>query len=285
MKRLFLSGAALAARLLPASAKRAIYRSGPLARGIRGALNQAAPQGLTEVQVAAGRLEGCRLALDLQTEKDYWLGTYEPELQWALGELVKPGMVAFDVGANIGYITLMLAGAVGPSGSVVAFEALPANVARLEQNLRLNDLGGRVKVVPVAVGAGDGTVRFQVHASGGMGKAAGSAGRAGETYQSEITVPSTSLDTFVYEPGNPAPQVVKMDIEGGEVMALPGMRRLLREARPTLLLELHGPESARAAWEELSAAGYRIHAMERGFEPVKSLEALDWKAYLVGLPG
>jgi FkbM family methyltransferase len=284
MKRLFLSGAALAARLLPASAKRAIYRSGPLARGIRGALNQAAPQGLTEVQVAAGRLEGCRLALDLQTEKDYWLGTYEPELQWALGELIKPGMLAFDVGANIGYITLMLAWAVGPTGGVVAFEALPANVARLEQNLVLNDLSGRVKVMAVAVGAGEGTIRFQIHASGGMGKAAGSAGRADETYQSEITVPSSSLDAFVYELGNPAPQIVKMDIEGGEVMALPGMRRVLREARPTLLLELHGPESSRVAWEELREAGYSIHAMERGFARLESIEALDWKAYLVGMP-
>ena len=40
-----------------------------------------------------------------------------------------------------------------------------------------------------------------------------------------------------------------MDIEGGEVMALPGMRRVLAEARPLMLMELHGPESARAAWE------------------------------------
>ena len=285
MKKLFLSGAALAARLLPDSAKRAIYRSGPLARGIRGALNQAAPQGLAEVRVAAGRLEGYRLVLDMQTEKDYWLGTYEPELQWALGELLKPGMTAFDVGANIGYITLMLAGAVGPTGSVVAFEALPANVTRLEQNLGLNGMDGRVMVVPMAVAGGEGTITFQVHASGGMGKAAGSAGRAQEAYQTEIAVPCTSLDAYIYERRNPAPRIVKMDIEGGEVLALPGMRRLLREARPTLMMELHGPESAQAAWEELNAAGYHVCHMKEGFPRVASVKELDWKAYLVGLAG
>jgi len=281
LKRLFLSSAALAARLLPESAKRAIYRSGPLARGIRGALNKAAPEGPAEVRVAAGALEGYSLLLEMQTEKDFWLGTYEPELQWALGELARPGMVAFDVGANIGYITLMLARAVGPTGKVVAFEALPGNLERLERNLGLNGMADRVTIQAGAVGEGEGTLTFHVHASGGMGKAEGSAGRSDETYESEISLPSTSLDAFVYEHGGPEPQIIKMDIEGGEVLALPGMRRLLREARPTLLLELHGPEAARAAWEELSAAGYTIHAMKVGYPMVESFENVGWKAYVI----
>jgi len=235
--------------------------------------------------VVAGGLEGCTLLLDMQTEKDFWLGTYEPELQWALGELAHPGTIAYDVGANIGYITLMLARAVGPSGTVVAFEALPANLERLERNLALNGLSGRVTIQPVAVAAGEGDLRFHVHASGAMGKAEGSAGRLDEHYQAEITVPSTSLDAFAYERSGPVPQLVKMDIEGGEALALPGMRRLLRDARPTLLLELHGPEAARIAWDELAGAGYTVHRMEPGFPRVPALDALDWKAYLVGMAG
>jgi Methyltransferase FkbM domain len=113
-----------------------------------------------------------------------------------------------------------------------------------------------------------------------MGKAAGSAGRA-DPYQSEISVPGISLDEFVYGQGNPPPQVVKMDIEGGEVLALPGMRRVLAEARPLMLMELHGPESSRAAWETLTAAGYTICWMRRGYPVVPSLEAMGWKAYIV----
>jgi len=77
------------------------------------------------VQVAAGGLQGLRLSLDMQTEKDYWLGTYEPELQAAVADLVKPGMQVYDVGANIGYVSLLLARRVGAAGHVYAFEALP----------------------------------------------------------------------------------------------------------------------------------------------------------------
>jgi hypothetical protein len=67
-------------------------------------------------------------------------------------------------------------------------------------------------------------------------------------------------------------------------MALPGMRRVLAEARPLMLMELHGPESARAAWEVLTSANYTICEMKPRYPRVPSLDALDWKSYLVALP-
>lgn len=284
MRNVVLSLASFAARLLPGAWKQAIYRIGPLARLIRRGLNRAVPTGLTVARVAAGGLAGRSLLLDLQTEKDYWLGTYEPDLQAALRDLVPAGAVAYDVGANIGYVTLLLAESVGERGRVFAFEALPANVERLRRNLDLNGLTARVTVVAAAVTQAAGPVRFLVHASGGMGKAEGSAGRQDEAYLTEIRVEGLSLDEFVYVDGHPAPQVVKLDIEGGEVLALPGMRRVLAEARPLVLMELHGPESARVAWETLTAAGYRLYWMKRGYPEVASLADLDWKAYLVARP-
>jgi FkbM family methyltransferase len=283
MKKLILSSAAFFARILPASVMRALYRFKPLAGLIRGTLNKAAPSGLAVVNIAAGTLKDMPMLLDMQTEKDFWLGTYEPEMQSALGELIKPGMTVYDVGANVGYVTLMLAKLTGSQGRVYAFEALPDNVERLRRNVELNGFNDRVSIFSGAVAVGVGEVKFLVHSSGGMGKAAGSAGRD-EQYQREIIVPSTSLDEFVYTQGNPPPQAVKMDIEGGEVMALPGMRRVLAEARPLMLMELHGPESARAAWDALTATGYCLCEMKPGYPRVPSLEALDWKAYLVALP-
>ena len=286
MRNFLLSLAAFAARLLPDSFKQALYRNPRLAAPIRRTLNRAAPSGLVQVMVAAGDLAGMRLLLDMQTEKDYWLGTYEPELQRALHDLVEPGAIVYDVGANIGYVSLLLAKAAGESGRVYAFEALPENVERLKQNLVLNGMGGRVTVISGAVTHVSGPVTFLVHAaSNGMGKVAGSAGRTEGAYQAEISVPGISLDDFVYGQGNPTPQVVKMDIEGGEVMALPGMRRVLSEARPRMLLELHGPESARAAWDALTSAGYQICWMKPGYPPVPSLNELDWKAYLTASAG
>ena len=275
-----LSLAAFFARSTPASFKRTLYRLGPLTRWIRRSLNRAAPHGLSRIQVAAGGLAGAHLLLDLQQEKDYWLGTYETDLQIAMKEWVKPGRLAYDVGANIGYNTLLLARVVGEGAGVVAFEALPANVERLRQNLALNREGTRVQVVAAAVTDRSGEVQFLVGPSDDMGKVAGSAGRQAG-YAQEMRVSAISLDDFVYGQGNPPPQVVKMDIEGGEVLALPGMRRILREAHPTLLLELHGPESTRVAWNELTAAGYQLRRMAPGYPLIPALDELDWKAYLV----
>jgi FkbM family methyltransferase len=283
MSNPLLSIASFTARILPAPVKRAIYRIEPLARLIRGSLNKAAPSGLTVVEIAAGNLAGYKFWLDLQTEKDYWLGTYEPELQAAVRELVPPAAVVYDVGANIGYITTVLAEAAGEQGRVFAFEALLQNVERLRKNLELNGLQAQVSVFAGAVSDSTRPVTFLVHASGGMGKAAGSAGRD-EPYQAEVTVPGLALDDFVFAQGNPSPQVLKMDIEGGEVLALPGMARILKENPPLMLLELHGPEAAGVAWEKLTRAGYTIHEMRPGYPAVPSLEALNWKAYLVGMP-
>lgn len=283
MSNPLLTFAAFAARVLPAPFKRALYRAGPLARLIRRGLNRAAPAGLSEVTIAAGGLAGMRMLLDMQEEKDYWLGTYETDLQTSIGELARPGMTAWDVGANVGYVTLLLARAVGPAGRVEAFEPFPANVERLRANVALNGLAEYVRVHPAAAAGISGGLRFLVGRSNDTGKAEGSAGRQ-ENYPDSLEVAGLALDDFVYVEGNPPPQLVKMDIEGGEVLALPGMRRLLAQARPVLLLELHGPEAARAAWEILTACGYIICRMGRGFPPVAALEELDWKAYLAAMP-
>ncbi len=256
----------------------------PLLSGfLRRTLNRAAPEGISQVVVAAGLLKGYTLNLDMQSEKDYWLGTYELELQDTLRDLVKPGMTVYDVGANIGYISLMLARLAGENGHVFAFEALPSNIQRWQENVNLNDLTGRMQLFCGAVADSNAPLRFLLHASGGMGKVVGSAGRE-NAYQDEIEVPGMSLDEFVFGQGNPPPQIVKMDIEGGEVLALPGMRRLLKEAHPSLVMELHGQESIRVSWEILNELGYRICRMKSGFPQVASPAELDWKAYLVALP-
>jgi FkbM family methyltransferase len=283
MRKLLLSFAAFAAKILPNSLKQAIYKAKPLAAFIRRGLNRAAPKGLTQVKIAAGDLAGYNILLDMQVDKDYWLGTYEPQLQEAVRELVQPGMVIYDVGANIGYVSLLLEKASGKTGKVYAFEALPDNADRWRKNMALNGMGTRPSLFAGAVTQTAGPVQFMVHPSGGMGKVAGSAGRQ-DQYLSEITVPGISLDEFVYEQGNPPPQVVKMDIEGGEVLALPGMQRVLTEARPLMLIELHGPASSQVAWETLTAAGYQICWMQHGYPEIPSLEAMGWKAYIIARP-
>ena len=248
MPNFLLNFAAFAARILPNSFKQAIYKVKPLARLIRGGLNRAAPPAWLRSRSRPETWQGipscstCRwtritgsvpMSLNCKRRSD----NSSPQVG-----------SSSNVGANIGYVSLLLAKAAGETGKVFAFEALPANIIQLRRNVALNGMNARVTVIDRAVTQAPGPVRFLVHASGGMGKVAGSAGRD-DWVESEITIPGVALDGFVYAEGNPPPQVVKMDIEGGEVLALPGMRRVLTEARPLMLMELHGPESCQAAWE------------------------------------
>lgn len=274
----------LISRILPVPAKRAIYRVPWLANATRRTLNQLLPQGLTEMDITAGLLQGYKMSLDLQQEKDYWLGTYEVKLQNAIRDFVKPGMIAFDVGANVGYITLMLAHQVRAAGRVFAFEPLPQNITRLRHNININQLSERVQVYPFAIIDQSRMVEFWTGPSDDMGKVAGSAGRQNVAYSAGSLVNGISLDEFVFQQGNPAPDVVKMDIEGGEILALEGMRHLLTEKQPLIFLELHGKECAQAAWEILLQQNYAITWMQKGYPPINSLEQMDWKVYIVALP-
>lgn len=282
-KKLILQTATCAARFLPVGMKKAIYRIPFLSRMVRRSLNAAVPKGIQEVKVAAGALKDMRLLLDLQTEKDYWLGTYETDLQEAAAHFIQPGMTVYDLGANIGYISLMAARLVGASGKVFAFEALPSNIERLRNNVALNQMEERVQIIHSAVLDQSGETTFLIHASGAMGKAKGSAGRQTD-YEDAILVPAVSLDDFVLRDKKPAPDVIKMDIEGGEILAVAGMRKLLGAIRPILLIELHGEEAARAVWETLTTKGYAFHAMRSGFPTTHLSDKPNWKAYIVVMP-
>ena len=281
MRNLVLTLAGAAARILPTNVKMGLYRLPWLARFIRSGLNKAAPQGLLDVTVAAGPLAGMYMSLDMQSEKEFWLGTYESELQSVLMDLVKPGMVAYDVGANVGYFTLLLGKLVGPSGRVYAFEALPANVNRLKRNLALNGLEAYAEIESVAVVNCSRSVEFMLGPSGRMGKVEGIFGRHTVDYREKITLEGISLDEFVSVEDHLAPDVIKMDIEGGEVLALPGMQNILTRFKPMVFLELHGEEAAQVAWQLLTSHNYRIASITPGHPEIDSIEMLDWKAYIL----
>jgi FkbM family methyltransferase len=277
--------AALVAKLLPQPLMIIIYKIKPLAGILRYVLNRFSPKGLVLVNVAAGKLAGRRMLLDLEIEKDYWLGSYEPMLMATIADMVKPGMIAYDLGANIGYTTLMLGHAVGDEGHVYAFEALDNNAERLEKNISLNTMERHVTLQCAAVAAYTGEGMFYIGPSNGMGKLEGSAGRDKIDYHHSITVKAVALDDFVYLDGNQKPDIIKMDIEGGEVIAFQGMERILREFRPLLLLELHGFEAAKLVWNKLVDYGYEFHKMEQGYQQIKRFEELEWKSYLIAKPG
>lgn len=205
----------------------------------------------------------------------YCFGMFERTTARALRRLLPPGGVAVDVGANIGAHTLPMARQAGPQGRVIAVEPTSAST-RLRDNLARNpDLASRVTVCPVAILApGErlapayyaawpvrgGKRRHAVHG----GVALNAEGSAGVT-----------LDALIQEQGLTRLDVIKIDVDGGELAALRGAGATLERWRPALVLELsvyalieHGG-SLEALLALLAEARYRL-LEEASFAPLPS---------------
>jgi FkbM family methyltransferase len=259
LRSAMLRAAGGAAGRLPDWVKAATYKLPVVAPAVRWLLTRAAPDGPVAVEVTAGIAGGLRLRVDLKKEKFYWLGTHELAVQQALEREVRAGMTVYDIGAHSGFFTLGLARRAGATGHVYAFEPLPENVRRLRGNLELNpEVGGAVSVVEAAVADAAGRTRFRRAASSFEG------GLSGTTQDAENTIEVVCLTLDVFASGGVrAPHLVKLDVEGAEGRVLAGARRVLREARPVWLIEVHNLGAAQAVWEELRQANYALAALDR----------------------
>jgi FkbM family methyltransferase len=149
---------------------------------------------------------------------------------------VRPGDVAFELGGNIGYVTLRLAKLVGPVGRVIVAEPDPTNAAVLRKNIELNGYAN-VEVHEVAISDRPGEMTFYRAASSNLGAMAASASAT-----EPIAVRAETVDSLCS--ADVCPNFYKMDIEGHEVEALAGMHETLeRSPSPVrILMELH-PET------------------------------------------
>jgi FkbM family methyltransferase len=193
-------------------------------RLLRPLVNRLAPEGQTWVAVRSGPAQGVELLIDAKSEKFLWTGLHEPAVQRALTDLLRPGMTFWDVGAHVGFFTVLGARLVGNQGQVHAFEPVEQNRARLEAAVERNGCAN-VTVHPVALSAEAGQAVLHEHESSAMWSLAGEG--EGETIRTE------TLDSL----GLPPPDLVKIDAEGVEVEVLRGGSELLSGPRPALLVE------------------------------------------------
>lgn len=214
-------------------------------RVARGVVSLAPPG--ARVPVLGGPLRGATWIIEAGVNA-YWLGAYEREKAWRFVRSVRPGDVVFDVGANVGYYTLLASRAVGPTGLVCAFEPVPRNLAFLRRHLALNR-ADNVRVVPAALSDVEGEMSFDP----GPNPLAGALGEGGA-----LRVPVTSLDAFLARAETPPPRVVKLDVEGEELRALEGARDLLSTVGPTAFVATHSPELHCACADLLRGLGYSI---------------------------
>jgi FkbM family methyltransferase len=200
------------------------------------------------MQVEAGLARGMWMRVRIPGEAGLCSGRHEPHVQEALATLLRPGDVAYDVGAHLGSIALGMAQLVGPTGRVVAFEADPGNWARLKEMCARNNLERSLQVVRAAVWsrtADDGIAFRQGRPR--TGTAHGGVESDGQrpvlADGALVRVPALTLDDFVAA-GGPPPQLIKIDVEGGDYEVLRGGPKLFATLKPLLVVEVHHPRVA-----------------------------------------
>ena len=178
------------------------------------------------------RFHGVRLLArpdDLAVGAHVLSGAYEPEVIDVLRAELRPGMHVIDVGANIGALTMVAAGLVGPGGSVFAVEPNPRNARMIEASRRLNGFA-HVTVLQAAAGRATGLLELATSFSNGVTAAI----EPGHELSAE-SVACVALDQVV-DRSRPV-SLMKLDVEGAEFNALLGCQELLRRDRPVLVFE------------------------------------------------
>jgi FkbM family methyltransferase len=191
---------------------------------------------------------------------------WEPEVQAALNALLRPGAVFLDVGANLGFFSLLAAKLVGPSGSVHAFEPVPAQHRHLVENISLNH-AANVRVNQVAISDRDGTAEIFVSQSWNAG--VHSLFPISDAISDQVT--TSTLDRYCSDNDVHQADVVKIDVEGAETLVLRGATGLLGSGRrPFIVLEADDSHARRAGSslqqveEILKAAGYDVSQLLGG---------------------
>jgi FkbM family methyltransferase len=226
-------------------------RLSPLRRFLRGTYfrgaHRLAPL-LGRGTVIRGSGFGVTLSYDLKQANElysYYFFCDDQSLRmWA--RLLQPGEAFVDIGGNVGFYTTHMARLLGPDGLVLSFEPNPRTRALLEQNVLRNALEN-VHILPVAVGAESSQAVFLAGREHGLSRLQNlNADLAGlGEVDAEHRVDVVALDDLAVELGGRSLAGLKIDIEGPELFALRGARRLIEAHRPVLQVEMQ-PESMRA---------------------------------------
>ncbi len=209
-------------------------------------------------------LGGGRLYVTPDAALRFWrkdLGMVDPALLNAARELVKPGDVVWDIGANVGLFCFAAAARAGSRGEILAVEPDLWLVGLLRRSVEEQPDGSApVRVLGVAAGDSVGVAEFCIAARGrAANHLLGYGGsQTGGTRDKQFVV-TVTLD-WLMERFRP-PAVLKIDVEGAEELVLRGGRQILSQAKPAVLIEVY-EENAEAVGSLLREYGYKFYDAE-----------------------
>lgn len=201
---------------------------------------------------------------------------FEPYMMLAFETLLHPGDTVYDAGCSYGILSAVLARMVGPRGRVEAFEPNPAVLAETGPILALNSTprepaAGQIRLHPVCVGerSGGHASFYVLPGAGSVASTRNAEIRCFHADSALVEAPLAALDDLAEATGT-TPNLIKIDIEGGEYAAIQGARRLLAAHAPHLVIETHGKEidgiqgTLAGLVHELEALGYAFADLVRG---------------------
>jgi FkbM family methyltransferase len=193
------------------------------------------------------------------------MDAYEPETTQLVQNVIKPGMTFIDVGAHVGYYSLLAARQVGSEGKVYSFEPEPINYSLLVKNVELNGYKN-VTTISQAVSSAKGSTTLFVSA---LDSGRNSVFHHGLPESGSVEVATTSLDAFLDKHGWPKIDLIKIDVEGAELNVLAGMTELLRKSENLKLILEFNPALLQSAGvdpaaflETVGPERFRIYAIE-----------------------
>lgn len=209
-----------------------------------------------------------------------FFGTFEPELREIFRAVLPIGGVAIDIGANVGWHTLLMARLVGDNGRVLAAEANPSVRSRLQDNLNLNRFR-QVEVIPYAIANSEGTVEFYGPTADDADSGSGYVVTSGvKERRAIIRVEMRRLDAIVSAAQVERLDLIKIDVEGLEWPVLQGGQQTIAKFRPHIVFEYNAEYSSRGRGDPHAIAEffrthrYRLFAIGRTW--AKAVEPENW---------
>jgi FkbM family methyltransferase len=206
-------------------------------------------------KIFRGLASGYRICVSPADNLAYLLGTAEPHLQRIIKEYVAVGDTVYDIGANVGYVSLSLAKRVGPQGRVIAFEPVPRNVESFRESLKINRLDN---IQLLAVAASDSPGEAVIRIADSLSTAS-LVWHRNDPSTTKLTIKTVSIDAMVEAGDFGSPKFVKIDVEGAEGSVLKGMCRTVAAARPVLFIEC-SDAGRETTWPILRDLGYRCQS-------------------------
>jgi FkbM family methyltransferase len=203
------------------------------------------------------------------------VANYDRPVFVTLKQVLRPGWVVYDVGANLGVYSIFFARQVGKEGHVYSIEANPLCAYLARANLEQNG-SSNYSILPVALLDSIGNVNFAINYDNSNLGVSRRSSFYGAKLGHEFAVQTYSLDQLIVDYSLRQPNFIKIDIEGAEGYAVAGMTETIRQTHPAMLIEAHGRKAAEETFPQLDGVGYHYQIVSSGERFASAKDLLAW---------